>query len=508
MTAAEPGPAPLRRLTADQYRRTVTDLLGPEVVVTARLDPDRPIGGLREVGTSYGSTSARGVEAFEQSALDLAGQAMASPELRRGLLPCDGDIDHACVESFVRRFGRRAYRRPLTEAEVERLTALAAHATDVLGNPAEALELVLAAILQSPHFLWRVEVGEPDPRDADGVRLTGYEIATRLAYFLWATAPDEVLLDAAGTGELHDPDGLAAQVERMLESPRAREGVRALFADAFELYRVDEAVKDPTLFVHAHPDLGASAREETLRVIEDLVFERDGDWRGLLTAEHSFVDRRLAALYGVRAPAPDGFGEVSLGPPLNRRGLLGHASTAMLHSHATSTSATLRGRFVRKVLLCGDIPPPPVNVDTSIPEPSGDAPTLRDRVHEHLDNPACAGCHAQMDPIGLGLERYDAVGRFRETDHGAPIDPGGELDGVAFRDELELGSAVAEHPAFGPCLVRTVWRYATGRLEAPGEEPELDRLTERFVDSGLRVRALLFDVATSPAFRTISTRED
>ncbi len=191
-----------------------------------------------------------------------------------------------------------------------------------------------------------------------------------------------------------------------------------------------------------------------------------------------------------------------------RRGLMTHVSILALNSHPVSSSATLRGKFVRKVLLCGVIPAPPVDVNTALPEPSGETRTLRERVAEHLTDPGCRGCHINMDPIGLGLENYDALGQFRTHDNGALIDPTGEVDGDPFTDAVDLGRALHDADALAPCLVRSVYRYATGHMEEPGEAAMLENLDARFEANGYRVLDLMMDVIVSPGFRTAVPASD
>ena len=186
----------------------------------------------------------------------------------------------------------------------------------------------------------------------------------------------------------------------------------------------------------------------------------------------------------------------------DRAGLLGHASFLSLHAHAVSSSATLRGKAVRSILLCQHIPVAPVDVDTSIPEASGNTLTLRDRVAEHLENPSCAACHELLDPIGLGLENFDGMGRYRTLDNGAMIDPAGTLDFTDFSNARELSQAIGEHPDFTRCMVRTLGRYASGRLEVEEEEAWLDTLDDRFEHHDYRVRAWLLEIVMSPLFRS------
>lgn len=497
----DPQEPTLHRLTATQYKNVIRELAG-DVVVSTPLEPDAPYAGLISAGASKTSISAWGVEQYENAAFSIAAQALEEPR-RAAIVSCEpaGAVDPACAREVIAAFGRRAWRRPLEEVEVAQLSATATTAAAVLGTFDQGLEYALAAILQSPSFLFRVELGEPDPANSGARRYTSIEMASRLSFLFWNTSPDEELLAAGESGALAEDAGLRAQVERLIASPKTRDGVRNYFTEAFELYLLDQLSKDPTVFTHYSSELGDAAREETLSVLERLVFDDEGDYRDLFTLEHTFVDRRLAAIYNVRAPAREGFGEVALSRPGGRRGLLGHVSVLALHAHPTSSSATLRGRFVRTLLLCDSVPPPPVNVNTALPEPSGTAVTLRDRVQEHLTNPSCAPCHLSMDPIGLGLESFDGIGRFRTTEHGALIDPASDVDGAKFADAWELGAVVRDHPKLPRCFVRGLYRYAIGNMESEGEREQIDALTSIFANGKYRVQPLLEAIAMSPGFR-------
>jgi len=327
-----------------------------------------------------------------------------------------------------------------------------------------------------------------------------YALASRLSFFLWDSPPDDALLDAAASGALSGREGVRAQAERLLASPRARVGVANFFSEQLRLYELDGLPKDALTYEHFSPQLLLDAREETLRALLARVFDDDADLRDAFTSRDTFLNPRLAALYGVPAPSREGFTRVTLPEWSGRAGLLGHASILNLFAHANSSSATLRGKFVRTVLLCQEIPPPPVGVNTMIPEPSGEARTLRERVREHLEVPSCAACHQLLDPIGLALENFDGVGRWRDRDNGALIDASGELDGVAFEDPVALGRALREHEALAPCVARTVARYATGRAATPEERPLVDDLAARFVALDYRLKPLLLEVVMSPLF--------
>ena len=498
--ALTPGPVSMRRLTRAQYLRVVRDLFGEKVVAPELGDPDVSQGGLLSVGAADTTYSARGVSSIESAALSIAQQALADAAERARLVPCSpaGDVDAACSRRVVKRLGRLAWRRPLTDEEIERIAKVADQAGEVLGDFFLGLEYGVAALLQSPNFMFRVELGHGD---GDDRRFDDFELASRLSFFLWNSTPDEALLDAAAGGALSTDDGLLAEATRLLDSPRSRESLRNFFVEQLTLYKLDALTKDPTLFEQFNTELGPDAREETLSLLLHTVFDQDSDFRDVLTTTQTYLNPRLAALYGLPAPAPTGFRPVQLPPEANRAGLLTHASVLNLQSHQTSSSATRRGKFVRTVLLCQTIQPPPVDVDTSIPEPSGTTLTLRDRVKEHLTNTNCAGCHSALDPIGLGLENYDAIGRWRTRDNGALIDPSGTLDGVPFSDGLGLGQAVRDHADFAPCVVQTLVRYATGHVELASEAAGIAALANRFQELGYRVRPLLLDIVMSPVFR-------
>ena len=503
----EPPTAAMTRLTQTQYARVVHDVFGSDIAVPARLEPDLRDGGLVAIGASKATISPRGAELYEAAAISVAAQALAE-ERRDDIVPCMPAAvrDEACAEQFVVETGRRLWRRPLTDDEVAKLTQLAVRAAETLGDFHVGLEHALSAMLQSPKFLFRTEIGS---ETSEGRVVTPYELATRLSFFLWNTAPDDALLDAAETGRLATPEGVEAEVDRMLEDERARDGVRQIFTDLFELDRLDELVKAPQVFEHASEDVGPSAREETLRTIEWLAFEQNADFRDLLTTRTTFLNRKLASIYSVPAPARDGFAmfEFPEDHPRAGTGFLGHASFLSLAAHPVSTSPTLRGKFIRQKLLCHLIPSPPAGVDTSIPEPSGEAPTLRARIQEHLSNPACSSCHLITDPMGLGLENFDGIGVYRTHDNGVLIEPAGTLDEIEFADARELASVLRGHQDFAPCLTKKVYSYALGHEPELDELELVDALAARWAADEHRLLTLLREVALSPAFRRLGGHE-
>lgn len=504
-----PVPAQMRRLTDEQYGNLVRDAL-PGVVVPPRIDHIPSEGGLEATATSSQGFSSRGVEKLEGIALQIAEQAMEPGEARDALMPCDptGTVDPACAERFLRRVARRVWRRPATRTELDSLVAIAGQSAETVRDFHQGLGYALAAVLQSPRAIFRVEFGTGTP-EATHRPLDGWEIAERLAFFLWNTGPDEALLDAAAGGELEEDATLAAWVDRMLEDERSHQGVRAFFTDMLQLAKLDALSMDTDAFEHFGPDVGPAAREETLRVLEDIVFGRE-DYRTLMTRRETWLNRRLASIYGVRAPAPEGFARFTFPADSPRIGILGHVSTLAGHAHFGSTSPTLRGLFVRQRLLCGTVPPPPVGVETIIPEASEeeDIITLRQRVQKHLEDPVCANCHRLMDPLGLGLENFNAIGQYRTLDNGAPIDASGVVNGEDFEDAVGMAETIAQSEEFPRCLTRTAYRYALGHDETPGEAVSINGAHRVFTESGFQVLELLRAIALSEGFRAVGPPSD
>jgi hypothetical protein len=400
----------------------------------------------------------------------------------------------------------RRVRRPDASNERARWVGVALSTADLLeGDAWVGLEHAVAGLLQSPNFLYRVELGEPD--DDGHLHLDAFEVASRLSYLVWNTTPDDELLDAAADGDLDDPDAFDDQVDRLLDSPRARDGTVQVFVDMFDLDALNSLQKDGTLLPAFTPTIGPAMREELVRVIDHAVLEQR-DVRRLFDTDKGFVDAELAALYGLPGTFGSDFTEVTL--PDTRGGVLTLAGFLAINSGEASTSPTKRGLTIRRVVMCTTIPPPPPDVEAELPEPGGteEHQTKREQLEEHRDNPTCAGCHELTDPIGLALEHFDALGGYRETDEGLTIDPSGKLDGVAFDDAIGLGAALIDHPAVQDCTVRNLYRYAMGHVEQPDEEETIEALVLALEESGYDMRAAIDALVTSESFRVGVAAED
>jgi hypothetical protein len=439
------------------------------------------------------------VEQFETAALDIAKQALANTPARATLVGCvpAGITDDTCTRHFVQNFGRRAWRRPLIEEEVVQFIGIAKGAQTALGDFFGGLQYALAGVLQSPHFLYREELGSPDPMQPTRLVFSDHELATRLSFFLWNTTPDDLLLDAADARQLTQGDGLAAQAQRLLASDRVASAMQTFFSEFYRLGELDDLALLSSIFPQMTASIGPAMRTETLRFLNEIAFVRGADFREIFDERSTFVNRELATLYGLPPPAGADFAAVTLPDTGMRAGILGHAAVLSVSSQPNRSSPTRRGKFIREMMLCQSIPAPPPDVT---PFPDAAPGTAREKLTTHASNPGCSACHQVMDPIGLGLENFDGIGAFRTTDGDRVIDASGELDGVQFTGPRGLATALKNHPNTPACIARNLYRYAVAHVETAGEEPAIATLATTFEENGFRFRSLIGGVIESPGF--------
>ncbi len=509
-----PGPVVLPRLTEAQYRASVEDVLGGrEVDPTLGPLPQLPLEGdtnpylFYNVGATSTTLSEVGAQRYEESAHALAAAVVEQPARRAAVIGCEPAMPgDACVTAAIDRLGRLLYRRELTAEESSRWARVS---VDLAGGDALAgLRLALAGMLQSPSFLYRVELGEPmldpEPGREGWRRYSDLEVASRMAFLLWNAAPDDALLDAAESGALSSEDGIHAEALRMLEDPRTRRAVRAFFAQYLDLPRLGD-VHERDLERHPlfTPTLVVAMRTEMELVVDDVVFTRDADIRELFRTRRTFVNDELATLYDldVEGVTPITFVPVELPEDGPRAGILTLGAFLTMNAHPTETSPTLRGKYVRERLLCDLVPPPPPGVVTDIPDPMGTPRTLRERLEQHRVRPDCAACHAVIDPPGYLFEGFDSLGAVRETDHGIPVDTSGALDDVPLANGRELGELLSTDARVSVCITRQLFRHVNGRLERPGEEAAIRSLARDFLAGGSRFQDLLLSFVTSESFR-------
>ncbi|MBY0502608.1 MAG: DUF1592 domain-containing protein [Bryobacteraceae bacterium] len=499
LVAGEPKRA-LRRLTHAQYNNTMRDLLGDSSRLADSFPPEDFIHGFRN---QYPGQNASPMlsEAYSNAAEKLARQAFRTGD-SRNLIPCK-TTDLLCRDRFLKEFGRRAFRRPLTAAELLRYQNLFSSQKQFYAGAQIALE----AMLQSPAFLLRVEHG------ADASQ-QGYEVASKLAYGLWNSTPDEALLNAAAKGQLATVAGVEKEARRLLASEKAQDAVREFLTDWLRLDRLNGTIRERRQYPQFTPELTVAMAEESRRLAEALIWQR-GNFMELFSATYSYLNSDLAKLYGLTAPSAE-YTRVDLPASTERAGILGHASILTATSKPAETSPTARGLFVREHFLCQEVPQPPPGVSTNLPPLSKEKPvTTRERLGIHLSSPSCASCHTLIDPIGFGLEKFDAIGARREKLHmtvpaerksqdkdasfDLPLDTSGWVAGLVstngtsapFSSPRELGRILAESAQCQECVVKQAFRYLMGRHETSADAAALARATQEFRASGFQFTELL-----------------
>lgn len=466
------------------------------------LAEDLPVES-RPDGTAFSNAASAGVvtDAHVQQSF-AAGAAIAELALadQAGWLDCNGLDDAGCAEHFVDGWLPRAFRRPPTEDESARYLAL------VTGEETleEGLALGVMAALSSPSFLYREEVGLPG---ASGFyELDAWERASALSYFLWGTMPDTLLFEAAANGALDSEGGLRTQALRMLEDDRARErlGVFARqWLGAEDVLTVDKSDG-------RYPGFGTAERrglhDETGAAFVYLALDAGGTVPELFTSSTTVGDAAVAELYGVSGPAGEGAGLLDLSGT-GRAGVLGQGAVLATHAHSDQTSPVRRGVWVRERLLCQELPAPPADAG-GVPDVDEDS-TTRDRFEQHSADPYCASCHQFLDPVGFGFEHFDAVGAWRDTELGEPVDASGSLDGVEdmydgseqpYLGLEELGLHLAESQRAPACVALQVRRFAVGSTPDEEELCAVGDLAARAADEGWRLDALILAVVQDPSF--------
>lgn len=506
-----PVPAEGRLLTRLQFKNSVVDLFHGKVPAPdmAAFPPENEVLRFRTNAEFHRATpllSDAHMNAAEAVARGVAAE-LAS------LLPCSAErADEACAAEFVAEFAPRAFRRPLFPSEGEPFLALFAKASTRFGF-VRGIEVIAEALVQSPQFLYRLEFGgtalpssELPAQDMVAFDLTDYEIASRLSYFLYNSMPDEELFAAAAAGELRTAAQIEAQARRMIERPRTQETVQDFYAQWLGLAQFGSVVRLAPGFAEA--ELAPSWQGSLQRYLSHTFWEGAGDFAALMTSDQVFLDAKLAQLYGVQRPAglePGAFFATEF-EPRQRSGLLTQPALLALLSHSNQSGPIQRGVFVRDEVLCQPTPPPPPNVDQTPPDPSPSL-TTRERFKIHTEEAACAGCHSLIDPIGLGFEQYDHLGRYRDQENGFPVDASGAVNVVRevkiqgpFNGAVELADRLSSSEQVKLCLATQWYRYALGRVEQTADLCSLQQISRKFGKSA-QMKDLLVGVALSDAFR-------
>ncbi|MGC4086709.1 MAG: DUF1592 domain-containing protein [Polyangiaceae bacterium] len=493
----------LRRLTRFEYANSARSLLDVDTAAVSDLPVD-------EVTEGFDNNAAvLTVSSLHAEKYVLVSEALAKLAVKNAsLVSCDTSkkTEEACAREFAQSFGRRAFRRPIS-AQDEQLLMSAYAAGKTGGTHAEGIEVMVRAALQSPDFLYRLELTTPTDSAVKLVPLSQFELATRLSFLIWGSGPDDALLDAAARSELSNKEQVATRAKSMLEDKRARAAVSRFYEQWVGTSRLAIATKNTTLFPSFSTELRDAMARELPAFVEYVMWSGDHKLSSLLTAPIGFVTAPLAELYGVSAPGASTPQMVNFAASQARAGILTQAGFLSVQAHPDQTSPVLRGKFVRSKLLCQPPPPPPDDVDITPPEVSEGA-TARQRFGAHLTaGSSCNGCHTLMDPIGFAFENFDAMGRYRTQENGQNIDVSGEITLTSdaalqgqFNGVRALAEKLAQSAAVRDCMSVQWFRYAAGRLEEPNDACSLSGLRERFTNSGADLSELIVSLTQTDSF--------
>jgi hypothetical protein len=499
-TADGPGPAPLRRLTRFEIGRSLADVMGLDPALVVDLPFDEESQGYDNGSSAYSVSALHASKLLDLGEKAAAAFILDAPRVS-GLANCDPTGgDPACQRSFIQALGAKLWRRPLEDGEIADLVALqtASGASDGKAG----VTAVIAALLQSPAFIYRPEIpgppGAPSPLPASA-------LATRLAYLVTSSAPDDQLLSAAADGRLATAQGLLDQTERLMTTQRAVESFQHFVIEWWELEALAAVEKDTNLFRTWTDDLPAAFLQETNLFLAD-AWQNGPTLEHLFTGTTTFADANLAAFYGYPVPAQPGFQPIAL-DPTRASGLFTQGAFLATHAKADQTSPVLRGKFVRARLLCDPPPPPPPDIVITPPTVDPRLST-RERFQQHTSDQFCLGCHRLMDPIGFTFEHFDATGRWRDDDGGKPVDASGSLTESDIDGDVDgLGQLTAKLLQSGQvrtCVATQWFRWAFGRSEQTSDDLcTIGQLSGALAASGGDMRSLVRATVKSPTFLLI-----
>jgi hypothetical protein len=513
-----PGVAPLRRLTVLEYQNTIRDLLGVDAtsvgIAGFAADTDSSLSGFFRGSKLSTGDDAR---ALMKSTDDLAQAAMGKLQ---GLLPCSplptaANEQDACVGKFITNFGLRAFRRPVSQAEAGKLTALykAQRSADIGATFEQAVGVLVGTMLQTPYFLYHWELGPNAPtREGDVIRYNPYEMASRLSYLLWGSMPDDQLFQDAASGGLTSPEQISTAARRMLADNKAKDALRDFHYQWLEIIGLADMPKDAS-FTDYSAATAKAMGAETSEFVNSVFFgpKATGKLETLLTSTTTFVDKNLAKIYGIANFSGDGLKEAQVDPN-QRAGLLTQGSFLATKADSSDTLPPRRGNAVLERALCIEIKMPD-GIDIPPVADANPMQTTRQRFAVHGKAACAQGCHNIIDPIGFAFENFDAIGGWRTTENNQPIDATGTFSlpsgDVTFKNAVELVKELAKRPETADCMAKQWLRYGMRKRDEMGEEPSLKALQQTFKNSGFDMRELVVAVTKTRAFthRTPSAGE-
>lgn len=494
----DPGPAILHRLNRLEYNNTVRDLLGVNTRPAEKFPTDAGGGGGFDNNAATLYLPPILLEKFLAAADEIV--RAAAPEKIFIAQPAGFSGKRGAARKIIEHFAMRAFRRPVEKDEVERLLGLYDQSVRRGATHEDAVRLTLKALLVSPNFLFRVEQDRPGK---EPVPVDDFELASRLSYFLWSSMPDEELFRLAGGKKLRDPRVLEAQTRRMIQDAKSKTFAENFTSQWLGTRRLESSVQpDPGRFPTFTPGLRAAMQAEPVEFFHSLLRE-DASLLKLLDADYTFANADLAKLYGITNLAGAELRRVAL-TDRNRGGVLGMAGVLTLTSYPQRTSPVLRGKWVLEEIF-GTPPPPPPSMVKSLPQDDKpkDGLTLRQRLEQHRVKPECAACHRRMDPLGFGLENFDAIGRWRTQISGQPVDARGELTtGEKFEGAVELKKILLEKkPQFVRNLTEKTLAYALGRGVEFYDIPTIRQLTATLAAKDYRSSTLIVEIVKSYQFQ-------
>lgn len=496
------------RLTHAQWENTVRDFLRLEAAtnLASTFEPDTRVSFFDNNAKALRISSDLWSD-YQGAAEQLAETVTTDPATLARLLPPELPSEaEQKARAVIRELGRRAYRRPLSSEELDAHRALFERGPShfpSMDPMAAGVRILLEALLQSPHFLYRMELGQV--RDGDSILLDDFEIASRLSYMVWNTMPDETLLAEAERGALHTPEQIAAQAARLIADPRGQDMVERFHAQLlnWDLYR--HLSKDSEQFPLYYDGAGDDMYEEAHLFVQSVVFERNGSLADLLTAPYTFVNAGLASIYGLEGAFDDTFSEVLLDSAAQpeRGGLL--TQLGFLASHGGLTGSIHRGVFINHRILCTELPPPPDAVPP-IPADDGSTMTSRERIEMHTGPGTCgASCHGTfINPVGFAFESFDGIGRYRTEELGIPIDASATFEfeegPVSYDGAAEFSGAVVDRVQAHDCYAKHWLEYALARSTAGSDLDLIQSLGDASLD-GLSIEELIVELVKSDEFR-------
>lgn len=498
-----PGPSPMRRLTRAEYNNTVRDLLAVNDGPAKAFAADSRSLGFDNIADSQTAQQLL-VEQYDDAAGRMAQGAVS--DLPR-LMKCDATMaggEDACAKRFIGDFTRRAFRRP-ADADVTRFVAFYTASKAKYGF-AGAIQNYLTVILQSPSFLYRPEFGVPDKATPQVAKLTQHEVAVRLSYLIYNSMPDDALFAAADAGRLSTPAEIAGQAERMLADPKAKAALSHFYGQWLATEELGQVNKDPAIYPLWTPAVRDLLRKETETFVDSVLSGPSPKLETLLTADYTFLNKQLATFYGYTT-GPQGTAlEKAMLPADKRIGVLTHGSLMSVLAIANQSHPIRRGLFVREKLLCQDLPDPPPGLEVVAPSIKAGQST-RERFKVHTEVPLCANCHRMIDPVGLGFENLDGIGKWRDVDQGKVVDASGEilnsgeaaLDGT-FNGALALVRKIAASASARSCAVTQWFRFGYGRQETMADACTIKTLQDQFAGSGSDLKKLVIAMTQTHAF--------